>query len=235
MIWNCPVCGKAFDVLWPHMWAYKRESRYICSWKCLRAYDKPTETRSEENMKGVKRLGSVQNEEAVKCALAGGNPLKYLENCGSKNPSAAWYHIKQKVKEVDPETYAKLPKKIQRKDAVKKEPEVSLADAMQGMQDAADEFFGKYCPDQDNEYLTDEETKRLAGYGKITQPVVYDDMTVREVEGLFGRYRRSDVNGSTYIDFEYTECMDVISLTLEQWRSFRKEQERAAAILGVEL
>ena len=70
---------------------------------------------------------------------------------------------------------------------------------------------------------------------KITKPVVFDNMTIREVEGGFGRYRRSDVHDSTYIDFEYTDGCDTISLTVEQWRGFRKELERAAAILGVEL
>ena len=39
MITNCPVCGKAFDVLWPHLWRYKRGQLFICSWKCLRLFD----------------------------------------------------------------------------------------------------------------------------------------------------------------------------------------------------
>ena len=39
MITNCPVCGKCFDVLWPHLWRYKRNHSYICSWTCLRLID----------------------------------------------------------------------------------------------------------------------------------------------------------------------------------------------------
>ena len=70
---------------------------------------------------------------------------------------------------------------------------------------------------------------------KITQPVVYDGMTVREIEGGFGRYRRSDVHGSIYIDFEYTEGSDVISLTVEQWRKFLEDLNNAAEVLGVSL
>lgn len=70
---------------------------------------------------------------------------------------------------------------------------------------------------------------------KITQPVKYDGMTVREIEGGFGRYRRSDVHGSIYIDFEYTEGADVISLTDKQWRSLMVELIHAAEILGVSL
>ena len=230
MIRNCPECSKEFDVLYPDLWRYKREKTYYCSWKCLRATEKP-ERRSEENMDNKKHRGNVQNEEAVKVALAGGNPLKYLENCGSRNPSAAWYAIKQKVKEKDPETYAKLPARNPRKDAaVKKEPKPTLADAMEGMKDAADEFFGK-CEDMGLSLGKDEAPEEP----KITKAVVFDNMTIREVEGGFGRYRRSDVHGSIYLDFEQTDGADVISLTVNQWRSLREELNRAAAILGVEL
>lgn len=49
MIKNCPVCGKAFDVLWPELWRYVRKNRYLCSWKCIRLYDK--EKKEEEQMK----------------------------------------------------------------------------------------------------------------------------------------------------------------------------------------
>lgn len=70
---------------------------------------------------------------------------------------------------------------------------------------------------------------------KIRNPLQYEEFTVREVEGLFGRYRRSDIGQETYIDFEPPECVDVISNTLTQWSSFMKELKRAAQVLGVEL
>ena len=60
-------------------------------------------------------------------------------------------------------------------------------------------------------------------------------MLVREVEGLFGRYRRSDVGQAIYIDLEFTDCCDVISNTVGQWRSFIDELNKAANILGVEI
>ena len=221
MIQNCPVCGKGFDIMWPHLWAYKRTGNYYCSWKCLRTMDKEKEERPIMP-RGTTRLGKPQNEEAIRIALSGGNPLKYLEDCGSKNPSAAWYNIKMKLKDNDPETYEKLPKKIQRKDA-----KPTLADAMTGMKDAADTFFGQ-CEDMGLKLDKQEELK-------VFQPVKYDGMTVREIEGGFGRYRRSDVHDSTYIDFEYTEGADVISLTDKQWRSFMEELIHAAEILGVKL
>ena len=83
------------------------------------------------------------------------------------------------------------------------------------------------------------ETVRIAGKSekprKITEPVVYDGLVVREVEGNFGRYRRTDIGSATYIDFESTEGLDTLSLTVDQWRSFREESAKAAKVLGVEL
>lgn len=37
---KCPVCGKRFEVLWPNQWVYKRGNKYICSWGCIRRYDR---------------------------------------------------------------------------------------------------------------------------------------------------------------------------------------------------
>ena len=37
---KCPVCGKDFDVLWPNHWVYKRGNNFICSWGCIRKYDR---------------------------------------------------------------------------------------------------------------------------------------------------------------------------------------------------
>ena len=66
MIKNCPVCGKAFDVLWPELWRYVRKNRYLCSWKCIRLYDK--EKKEEEQMKKdnepIKRLRMSKDDMA---------------------------------------------------------------------------------------------------------------------------------------------------------------------------
>ena len=78
-------------------------------------------------------------------------------------------------------------------------------------------------------------TKGEKAAAAITQPVCYDGMTVREVEQLFGRYRRSDINGEIYIDFENADRADIMSYTVGQWRGFLEELHKAARILGVEL
>lgn len=225
---KCAQCGKLMTILWPHQWAYKRGNpgkiKYYCSWSCLRA----SETKQEKEclimpIYGRGKCGPEQEKEAIRLALTGGDPLRYIESLGITYAANKWSEIKAKVKDSDPETYAKLPARLPRKDARKKPetPETgTVADAMQGMKDAVETFLGPI------------ETPEKP---KITQPVVYDEMTVREVEGNFGRYRRSDVSGSTYIDFEVNDGADTLSYTIDQWRSFRKEQERAFMILGVEL
>lgn len=118
---ECPVCGKRFPVLYPHLWRYKRQQgpvkKYFCSWKCVREFDQ----RGVEEMKLSER-----DQKAVDIALEGGNPVKFLKAAGSKNQSAAWYNVKQKVKEADPETWEKLPARItaeQVKQKITAEPE----------------------------------------------------------------------------------------------------------------
>jgi hypothetical protein len=174
----------------------------------------------------------------------GRSPIKYMETLGYTNPTQAFMDLKTWVRKKDPELGAKFPtkRKPEKKPAIATvkvdgplrietpetdkvevvEAPVTAAEAMANAKDAAESFFAQ-CEDMG------------LLKGKISQPVVYDNMTVREVEGEFGRYRRSDIRGTTYIDFESTDRLDTISLTVDQWRAFRDETEKAAAILGVEL
>lgn len=195
---KCPVCHKAFIVPSKSKWAYRKMSQLICSWTCLRAL----EMKKGED-KGMKtKVPDEVKQEAVRVVIAGGNPIETLEPY-TNNPKAMWWAIKAKVKETDPETYAKLPDlRNMRKPAKEEEP------------------------------VKETKAEELP---KITSPVVYDDMIVREVEGLFGRYRRSDVHNETYIDFELAESMDIMSYTVDQWRKFLDELEKSSKILGVEL
>ena len=121
MITICPVCKKEFDVLYPDKWAYKRRRTgehkyYMCSWKCLTEFDKRKE---KPDLKRAK-ITLEQKKRAVGIAINGGNPLKYLADCGSDNPSGMWYTIKQDLKKADPRTYELLPKRITAGEAEKK-------------------------------------------------------------------------------------------------------------------
>lgn len=108
MITNCPVCGKAFEVMHPDLWRYKRNSRHICSWSCLRRYD-------GKEANEVEKITKEQKERAVQIALEGGDPKPFLMECGSKAPVQCWYSIKNHLKTNDPEKYELLAKGVVKK------------------------------------------------------------------------------------------------------------------------
>ena len=69
MIKNCPICGKAFDVLYPDWWRYVRNNRFLCSWSCIRKYDKDgkeaTQVKKTETVKRP-RMSRDDMQEAVR-------------------------------------------------------------------------------------------------------------------------------------------------------------------------
>jgi hypothetical protein len=239
---------------------------------------KEKKRKEKENMAKRRSLTSAERTEALRIALDGGDPRKYLEEIGISEPSNTWAYIKMTEKQRNPDVYAKIPKRLpvnglKNKAAKKAEPETvldrpkedfekapTLADAMAGMKDAAETFFGQVpalkvdgpirieTPEA-NQVQVAEVPEKCTIKGPvekalpkiqiqtppITKPVVYDGMIIREVEGAFGRYRYTDIGTVEYIDFESTDQMDVLSLSIGQWRNFREEQKKAAQILGVEL
>ena len=63
-------------------------------------------------MKKRTKITLEHKKKCVKIALSGKNPLDYLRELGVSNPAGAWNTIKNHVKETDPETYVKLPKRV---------------------------------------------------------------------------------------------------------------------------
>ena len=230
---RCPVCGKRFTVMWPHQWAFKRgkpNPKFYCSWKCLRTLDK--ENGDDKPVKHAK-VALEDKKKAVEIALAGGDPLKYLKDHGAGNAWSMWYGIKENLKVREPETYRKLPD-LRLKGNSRKKPETekaeeapTLADAMTGMKEATDDFFGK-CEEMGLKMDNPEKSK-------ITKPVNYDGFNVRAVEGKFGSYHFQEIGGKQWIDYENKEGADELSMTVDQWRGFMAEIREAARVLGVEL
>lgn len=238
---KCALCGKEISVLYPQLWRYKRwrnkAQYYLCSWSCLRAFDE-----RKDIMDKRKYLSPKEKLEAVRLALEGGNPLKYIDELGISNPSCSWYYIKKKLKEDDPETYDRLPAKY--KGMSKAEPTGKLSDKETGNMTVIATREPPQIPAVKIDgaiRIETPEAKKVEVVetpetpGKITAPVAYDGMVIREVEGKFGRYRRSDVSGQIYIDFEGTDRLETLSMTVEQWRGFGKEFVKCARILGVEM
>ena len=221
MVNKCPICKKRFVTMYPHLWAYRRGSLYICSWKCLRAYDKQFEGENETMKHSKVTLES--KKKAVEIALAGGDPLKYLTEHGSDAAAQMWYSIKKKLKETDPATYAKLsklvdtkPAKTVVKDGVEYEnaEEPTLADAMTGMQDAAEKFFGQF------------------GGTAETPAEDEDDYTVTAIRHKsFGEFYHDHDHNT--IDWR-TPDGDEVSLPVFTWKDLNSELPRIMKKLGVE-
>ena len=209
---KCPVCHKAFIVPSKSKWAYKKMSQLICSWTCLRAL----EMKKGED-KGMKaKVPDEVKQEAIRAAVAGGNPIETLEPY-TRNPKAMWWAIKAKVKETDPETYAKLPDLRNMRKPAKEEKPVTAADAMAACQDAADTFFGQ-CRDMG---LLKEDEK------------ADDDLETTAVR---------DVNlGEFYFDHDHN-CIDwrnglgdEVSLGPSGWKMMVKILPKILKKLGVEM
>ena len=105
----CNTCGREISILHPDHWAYKRKlgnvNIFWCSWSCLREAEK-------EGKFSMKKLTLDNKKHAVKIAMDGGNPLEYIRMCGISNAADCWSKIKADLKEKDPDTWEKLPKRL---------------------------------------------------------------------------------------------------------------------------
>lgn len=122
---KCRNCGRAFGMMHPTRWAYKRPKgaryEYFCSWGCLRANEK----KGSEEMRGEITIKPEQKAKALEMAMTGESPLPYLKECGAANPSATWNYIRNCAVRDDPMKYeGKLPATFGHKK--KEEPEVEL-------------------------------------------------------------------------------------------------------------
>ena len=210
---KCPVCHKTFIVPNKRSWAYKKMSQLICSWTCLRALEMK---KGEDKWMRAKVPEEVK-QEAIRVAIAGGNPIEALEP-HTRNPKAMWWAIKAKVKETDPETYAKLPDLRNMRKPAKQEKPVTAADAMAACQDAADTFFGQ-C--QDMGLLKDQPAE--------SEPEMEYKVTgIRTELGNFQYYKKTG-----FIDWTPNDGNDTASLNLDEWKQFINDWPKVLKVLGV--
>ena len=182
-----------------------------------------------------KKITLEQKKKAVQIAIDGGDPIKYLLDCGSKNPVNMWATIKATLKQTDPETYAKVPD--QRKNGAKKRNEKQEEPTAQDDEDEGEKEA--WVPDVSPNpgilmaRTPIDDTVHIAAQ-KVTKPVNYDGFDVCGVRGKFGTYTASIVSGKHWIDFD-DPSGDTLSLPVEDWKDFLAELRKAAAVLGVEL
>lgn len=222
------------DYITPRATWFNYQREWLGRKPCEYTDGKPGKPRKKGRVISMKhaKVTLEHKKKAVEIALEGGDPLKYLKDHGAGNAPAMWYTIKQHLKEADPEKFSRLPDmralgNNRKKPETEKADAPTLADAMTGMKDAADKFFGA-CDEMGLKTNKPEKPK-------ITQPLNYDGMMIREVEGLFGRYRRTDIGNATYIDYESKDGADELSMTVDHWKAFIVEIQNAGKILGVEV
>ena len=102
---------------------YLRERGCVSPWGTWHRLQKEELGRSDAQItdgkgKGMKqpKITEEQKNEAARIAIEGGDPREYLKECGSTNADVMWWNIKRKIREEDPEKYAKLQKKLQAKE-----------------------------------------------------------------------------------------------------------------------
>lgn len=49
MMRKCPLCGSDFIVPDADVWAYRRGNKMLCSWHCVREYDRKTKTKKRSD------------------------------------------------------------------------------------------------------------------------------------------------------------------------------------------
>ena len=236
MMFTCPVCGRLKCAYWPEHWVYRRGATFYCSDQC-RDVDSVRDTRLLNDILRERRCRKIGKEEkemnkitleqkkkAVQIAFEGGDVLDYLRKCGSKNPPAMWWTIKEGLKKADPKMYAMLPdgrKKTEPKQTAKPEtPEATLGDAMAGMQEATNNFFGA-CQNMGLNLSAAETPENPA---PEPEPIRFQIVTIR---GELGEYR---VEGDT---FRYSGACGTVNIVAEDLPAWLDEVKRASKLLEV--
>ena len=213
-----------------------------------------TQERKKETMKRNK-LTLEQKKKAMEIYQAGGDATGYLKECGQKNPSAALVYLKKSMEKkgkATVETAVALPAEARPKKPVPvnggewEKPETpetpeepTLADAMKGMQDAADKFFVA-CEEAGIRTAPEVPASIDLESGKVTtermeQPALTGSFRIRTVEGRFGTYDvYTDKEGTQMFSFS-NEKGDEVQMSGAKWKDWLGEVGQAAQILGVAL
>lgn len=217
--------GDILGYLWSQDYITPRATwcNYQREWLGRKPYEftdgKPKRKKGDAYRMKKAKVTLEHKKKAVQIAIDGGDPLKYLKDHGAGNPAAMWYTIKQNVKDTAPETFSKIP------DLRAKASEPKTAeDAMTGMKDAADEFFGK-C----------EEMGLKVNGEKVKKPslTVSGPITVSAI--------RHKNFGEFYHDYDHN-CIDwrtpegdEVSLSVPGWKNLIEELPGLFKMLGVEM
>ena len=193
--------------------------------------------------KGVEEMRKVTLEDkkkAVEIALSGGNPLKFLKECGVANPSASWAYIKKTLKEVDPEKYARLPSRANAAEPECWKPKEAVttccAPARPSGVEVPDELPEE--PEKPEVVLTiksedlTREIDETPHVSSITKPVNYDGFDVMALKSPETGFRFTSDPRYGMMTWN-TVSGDEVSLTAEEWHNLAAELPKALQIFGI--
>ena len=233
MMFNCPVCGRLKCSYWPEHWVFLRGDTFYCSETCycidlFRDMNLIKQVELERRQRKVGKLTLEIKKKAVQIAIDGGDPLKYLADCGYTAPDKMWYYIKQKVKENDPKLYAQIPD--QRKGKKPEVPEPVSGGPWEKAEVPAGEFELYSGPDLVAKMPADEGLTEMKANG-FRLPAYIDGFEICGISGQFGTYRAS----AEHNYFEFVPFGGELCMKPGDWHDQIKELNRAAKVLGVEL
>lgn len=253
MITNCPVCGKGFDILWPHLWAYKIGNQYSCTWKCLQRKRK-----EEEDMpKGKVRDRMKVALEVVDRIRNTEDPIIYLKEIGYGNPGQAYSDIREMLRKTRPDLFAQLPENLRtwrtlcvqepRKTVKQVEtPEgeftpatvkidgplrIETPEAKNVQVVEVPEKVAHILPDASVEAQIPGKKIEKPGKRGFFMPAYIQGFEIVGVKGQYGVYRASE----EYNYFEFQPFGGDMCMNPQEWAEQMKELKKAARVLGVEL
>lgn len=170
---------------------YLRERGFISPWGTWYRLQKEELHRKEheitygrENTMAT-RVSLEQKKKAVQIALDGGNPFDFLSDCGSKEPAGLWWTIKQNLKKVDPETYAKLPAMLPKKEPVKKAGKKPVARALTSEEhEELKGFEPEWVSEKPEDPQKTPETHKPEAVMEIKAQEIVTDLTEQQMESL---------------------------------------------------
>ena len=238
MITRCPVCGKKFDVLWPELWRYKREKRFLCSWSCLRKYDR-------KEAEDMKTLTDEEKRAAAEVALTGGNPLPYLKGLGVANVTTAWNTVRNWARgHLNQDEYEKLSEKFGRAPAKTME-EITEQMAEDGVElvydpSIAEEYRREQAQKEANAKAAAESRAREEEEERTEMPGAEDEVIKEEDFFLVTAVKNKNL-GEFYYDHDHN-CIDwrngigdEVSLGVEGWKLMVRKLPGILRYLGVEV
>ena len=179
-----------------------------------------------EKMKKNQKVTAEQKARAVEIAIEGGDPLAYLQECGSGNATSLWYMIRKALQKTDMEKYEELKRMYKPASGRKKKAEAEAeADEVEAEKTAVK--AGSEKPEETEKAEEPEEPEEP----KICRPLMFDGMEAIGWKGKSGKF----IYHPGRELFEYDNGSDELCFLTEWWRVFLRDLVHASNLCGVDL